>query len=1354
MLRLTIAIAGVERDYSKYVDFTSIQIEEQLNLPSQMSFSLIPSDGEFRVPPPRAYVTLYSERQSRSIFTGYISFHPERRYLSLAPFQVLPLNASDPLFPPDESALGKRQLFQYDVQCTSDEHILNVKSVPFVPAYINRTQGDILASLATILAGSGFFDTTEVASGDLVPFFEYNPHDSFSEVAKRFGDASRHRIKVRDKMIFFQPYGDGPLGVSYDELGPQLNFDPHGLDTSVLAIPTVNDVTIIGEVEAGNNREDYFVGDGFTNAFPLRHKMFKGASVVFLEETWNSGALNSQQWTLLDPGGNLDLSAGTLTFDTPAPGFSNLGESVLSASNGIELAGGLNLEHGDILFNDHCDGILGGVYTDKLFTQASFLGGFVLSSTGTIIPSASGASGIEIQPHWDGQNIGAPVVTRQNHSYVLQTVITAPMYTRFRRRYRTIEGIEFGGDEITVRGAVTFYIQDWDIGAASGRFYQPEIIRRSVEHVEMPAFAAYALINQKRFNLTLSNTTIAQMPMGTLSALTGPSGLIVPSGLVLPLLPSPPPSGYAGGVQPWPGTGKAGPLSGDILAPPLTLQSIQQQLVLGNGFELQAAQISSGNEADTLAFYVETLPAAGTRIRLQSWEAQAAMSRIQDPLSISGEAFVVGDDGLRSAIVADLDPLPRTSEDCDQAAMAFLKDRTGVTHNGRYSCTSMFFQGLSSDWQFWPTVGRYFNVHSPRRAIFGKRFLVTNLRIGVREAVTELLQFDIGFGPDLYLEKVIRPIVEPQTTSILSPTDKANPPEPRSLATMAGSYLPDLSNVQIDQYRITADSIAVRLYDPYSGPIEVRRSDVNWGKGRTPDYVGTFVGPEFPLRRQQYDQTWYLRPSAAGKISRRSKVIRVRYPVKPSAPRFQFQIGATKAQWDLEGDLRNVYGFELRAKDNKTVLVQKPVTSKADLLIDLALTPFPTLPEYNDEQWMLHAYFFSLIWGYSDPTQTTLNGIASSAVTFRPSYDQRYGYIGAKDIEAKDPRLLVGVTQLQLTFCYVNDAQAGAFFGSHSGIDATSDPASVTVSITDDFNIGGWLPGEYAVADDSAQDPDAGRATWRKYEIFKVASVSGGPATQVLTLNRAQLGSFKNSHPAGKLYRASNTEPFQLAVQDTAEFPTRQMVYWPSSCILAMTLELATADGFGPQVTMNTNQFSHPYSTATSGQQYPPAPGMRTCLASTYTLASFGDAASGNMSSFRLRMVEPHSIRCIIADSDVAPTASGTYGSFSGNAGIVIQPLYIRPRKPGETEGDRVIAKFELINIPPGARESFPPTDRPNEFPGRRTPYAGSYPFTRLPSVTGAIEVPMEADGEFDFEIKFVSDTTVADANVKVYFLT
>jgi hypothetical protein len=37
----------------------------------------------------------------------------------------------------------------------------------------------------------------------------------------------------------------------------------------------VNDVTILGDVEAGNNREDYFVGDGFTGNFPLRHKMFR-----------------------------------------------------------------------------------------------------------------------------------------------------------------------------------------------------------------------------------------------------------------------------------------------------------------------------------------------------------------------------------------------------------------------------------------------------------------------------------------------------------------------------------------------------------------------------------------------------------------------------------------------------------------------------------------------------------------------------------------------------------------------------------------------------------------------------------------------------------------------------------------------------------------------------------------------------------------------------------------------------------------------------------------------------------------------------------------------------------------------
>src|SRR4029078_6274925 len=135
------------------------------------------------------------------------------------------------------------QQFDYAITCTSDEYLLNVKSVSFIPAFIARTQGEIISALAETLC-PGYFDTTSfVSKGDLVPFFQYDPRESFSQIVKKFADGARFCFKARDKILYYQPFGDGPLGIVYDESKPQSTFHPKGLNTTIFDTPIVNDVT-------------------------------------------------------------------------------------------------------------------------------------------------------------------------------------------------------------------------------------------------------------------------------------------------------------------------------------------------------------------------------------------------------------------------------------------------------------------------------------------------------------------------------------------------------------------------------------------------------------------------------------------------------------------------------------------------------------------------------------------------------------------------------------------------------------------------------------------------------------------------------------------------------------------------------------------------------------------------------------------------------------------------------------------------------------------------------------------------------------------------------------------------------
>jgi hypothetical protein len=962
-LQLLITWGGVERDYTRYVDQTSVQITEKINVPTQFSALIYPLDGAFIVPPTLAYVKLWSQTNQRSLFTGFLTNTPVRSFLAKDGRQT--------------NFAG--QLFSYSLSCTSDDYLLGTKAVTFIPAFVNRTQGEILADLADILC-PGFFDTSLCASGDIVPYFAYDHTQTWPQIAKTFGDGSRYRYKVRDKKIFYVPYGDDQLGISYDDQLPYApggaRFSPKDLKTTILTVPLVNDVTIIGDIEAGNSREDYFIGDGFTGNFPLLHKVFRGASSLLLQDSWTETTINTQQWYLQDPADNFQLTTdgvaglGALNLVTPpSTAFPALGDSYIAMNNGVELAGGLVFDHGEFSFNDYCSGVVGGIYTDSNYTAGSLLAGFNLSSPGSIVTSASGAAGIHIQPSLSGSLVGPVIVTQTKHTYVLQTTITAPQYTRYQQVYRTIEGEAFGGGLSQLNGLITFTIQDYDIAAATGFYYQPTITQFTIGSV-LPAFATYSLINNLALNLSVANTTIALMVPGTLAALEGPSGLWWPSGLILPMLPVYS-GGFIGPVLPWPNSASAG-----IYPGPLPLTGGLNNLVIGNGFQLQAAQITPGNEADILGFYAQTLPAAGTPIWFQSWESQAAVSRLQVSGSIIDQQYIVGDDGIRSAIVSDLNPLPRTSEDCDNAALAFLADRVNTFYSGSYSCTDLFLNQTTEDVTYYPTCGRFLNVNSPARGIYKQPMLVSGVTISLLEMYEERLKFDITFGADLHLEKVLKNFVDIQPKPVLTPQDTVTPPNPRYTINVNDSYLPDLQATHIDMGSISPSLVTVVVYDNYTGPIEVRTQDTNWGGGPSFNYVGTFAGPYFQLKRTQYDQQWFMRPVQDGLTSRRSKVLRVRYPVTPASPIFVSQASSVM-QFAYNGDMRNIYGFEIRfelASGATLVALQKPVSgSYSDLNFDVLSLPFTQTPDYHSSSWTMYAYFFTTNWQYSDPTVVTVS---------------------------------------------------------------------------------------------------------------------------------------------------------------------------------------------------------------------------------------------------------------------------------------------------------------------------------------------------------------------------------------------
>lgn len=1052
------------QDYTRYVADGSLSVEDSINVPTITNFILTPTDNSF-VPPPRSsYVQVVSGTYQQGTYapggvsqsyqsgggygtgkllaTGFVTNLPSVEYLGLSPKMI---------------SYGEQQL-SYKVNVTSDEWLLNSRVVPYIPAFINRTQGEILASIAQTLA-PGFFDvTTYVMSGDIVPYFQYSPDQTWSDIAKTFGDSSRYRYKVVNKTIYFVPFGDEPLGISYDERSPKPQWFPLELQTTVVTVPPVNDCLVIGQTEPQQNWENYFIGDGFSSQFRLRHQVFDGTTTLLLQDDWTEDSFQTQLWTVYD---NFNLFSldngqgqpiGALNVNTPQGTFLPLGTSggdYILSQNGVELGGGLNLQHGQVEFTNACSGgLIGGLYEDTSLTMPSCLAGFVVKSQdqsqaftittvitasgtntvqmyattnvtlqagnvviceglstasipdntrlqilsvsgsyvtllslsyfattqtvtglsgtiqalqGDVLVSASGAAGIVFQPVFNGQIVGPQLISECNHQYVLQTWIGAERWDRYERIYRNIATTSsYGGNNLAASGTISWVVEDYDQGLYATT---PQYLQQTIKPLEtkytrqaeaLPEFAIYAPINVQNMNLTLNYTAIYEPPQGTLfvKSLTGASNILLnyPNTIFNPSLnPVIAPSGQAfggGTVQ---------------FALPVLPQNIGPEVhyLVGFGMAQQTATIIANGDTNYLAFYDNTVPGVGARIRYQSWATGEAMSRVIDSVAVSNEAKVSGDSGVRSAIMTNLTPSPRTSSECELAAAAAIRDREYPQFQGTYTVEtvprkfeSLFNPGIYD----YPIPGRYLSVYSPNRGIvqvgasgLAQNLFVNTTRMQVTELREEVLQLSIDYGPDLYLEKLLQAFTQ-RTDKLLTPQETAIPPNPIQIAQVGAYYLatPDSAQVvTIQNSSVTGNTIVIDLmnFQQTAGAsgVEIRRIDLGWGNQDKNQLIGVFTNRYVTLPRTSRDQTWFLRYKNGNQYSRFSKALRVVYPLIPSAP---LLVAATSAQatFDFNGDIRDIYGLELRATPASGILFFIGTPTEPDSLTQYVRNPVPISP--------------------------------------------------------------------------------------------------------------------------------------------------------------------------------------------------------------------------------------------------------------------------------------------------------------------------------------------------------------------------------------------------------------------------
>jgi hypothetical protein len=568
----------------------------------------------------------------------------------------------------------------------------------------------------------------------------------------------------------------------------------------------VNDLTILGPEEPGAHVKDYFVGDGYTTKFYLSQKPFSRSSQIAL---YNRTILD-EVYAELDPAHwtvTDPLHAITVGGGQlqVAGGTGSDGQTLLDFIEKIELGGATVLEHGDVVFNAASNGVIGGLYAGPV-SIAGCLAGFRITPVG---------ANCSIQALVEGSLTGSALATQPGHHYVFTTQLYPTEVYRTQQLFHSSlhpSGQARGGGEIPCDARVVLEVHDIDPANPATQVAPAAVLYDGII-AGAPGFCTYALINAAYIQCSVAFTYI-WLPVDALVRSTLPEETTV--------------------------TVPAGSLR-------------------------EGAQCHVTTEP-ALQFYPEYIPAANQTIAVNYRGQDHAMARVTNSASILAHQRG-GDDGVRGAVREIGTPVPRTSADCETAALALLDDAQGWA--GEYQAWAQFLPGGAAD--IFPGDGLAVNVPS-RMASFAA--VVREVQVQIVDVAGENSRYTLRFvdlgDPSLDFTFVTALLKQAQ---VLTPID---------VSEVGNVYLPDLTNADFTNVTSTTVTIDAGFTPVAGGGIEVRYSDAGWGIDNNRNLVGRYTSSSFTLTRFARAQTYFLRSydgSGPPKYSRYSTALHVDYPL-------------------------------------------------------------------------------------------------------------------------------------------------------------------------------------------------------------------------------------------------------------------------------------------------------------------------------------------------------------------------------------------------------------------------------------------------------------------------------------------
>lgn len=645
------------RDYTAMIDAANTpRVVRKLNQPAELQFSLLL--GPDLVAPRRGSRVLLGRTNGQDVFTGYVMAEPE--------YEALGWGMQGPLY-------------RLKIVAQSDEVLLDEKPLPARSPFVARSAGDALRQLVNELM-PGAFDTSGVQNLDVIPHYIPDPQLTWSKHAAAIALLARAAYRIMNGALLL-----APLGVNAYALNES---DPNFFAPALLVEPQntiINDATVLGDVEPQAYVRDYFVGDGLSTRFYLSQTPFTKRARTIFDEEYASSTLDPTRWSVTDPANAVSVNGGTLQI---AGGNGTDGATTVTFVEQIELGGAWDIEHGDVVFNAACSGILGGLYVGAV-SQTNCLAGFQISPSGTIC---------QIQALVSGAASGAALTTTAGHHYVFSTRISSQEIFRQQQVFHSAAypaGNPVGGAQVNANVRLVLEVHDID-PTNPATLVAPATVLYDGVIANPPSYCTYALVNSPALQCAVAFTRLVQEI--NVEVRTALSGANFVTRLVGPLSEG----------------GECNVISGstlDFFSPyvPALNQSIE-------------AHYRSQHGNDPFALTIGR-----------------AMARVTNPASIAAEQRGI-DNGVRAAVRHLKLPNARTSADCENAALALATDGATEGCKGKYECWSAFLPGGASD--IFPGDALTVNVPS-RAAVF--QAIVNEVVLTLNDLAGDNSKYEISF---------------------------------------------------------------------------------------------------------------------------------------------------------------------------------------------------------------------------------------------------------------------------------------------------------------------------------------------------------------------------------------------------------------------------------------------------------------------------------------------------------------------------------------------------------------------------------------------------------------------------------